>query len=147
MEDFGNFNEGDQSEDWSAVGSNPIDNQAQPSAAFPTSQFGDSTFQTNQSAGDAFGGAIGQPFAGGFGGPAAGMPGQQNLDDDLTEEERQLIAEVEQKTQNRKRELFEFQEQEQQQKRERKAKAEAELNQWRGERAGQIQLRRSNNKE
>ena len=69
------------------------------------------------------------------------------VEDDLTEEERDRMAKVEEANQQRRADLYSKQESEEISKRDRKQKAETELRKWQKEREDQINLRRQNNVE
>ena len=79
--------------------------------------------------------------------PTIGFGGQQQPESDLTQEELELIAKVEEDSQERKRALFLKQEAEQDQKRARKANAEETLAQIKNDKQKQIEQRRRGNAE
>ena len=69
------------------------------------------------------------------------------VEDDLTEEERDRMEKVDEANQKRRADLYAKQESEEISKRDRKQKAETELRKWQKERDDQINLRRQNNVE
>ena len=81
-----------------------------------------------------------------FGAPSmSGGFAQPSEDDDLTEEEKQQVAQVREQQQKMKEQLHEKMLEEQKLRNERKKAGYDAIQQWQTERKGQISLRRQNN--
>ena len=123
MDAFGGFDEGNDE----FVLQNPADSQP------ATEETGDVQFPTSQAQ---------------FGAPAMNSGfAQPSEDDDLTEEEKQQVAQVKEAQQTMKASLHEKMLEEQKLRNERKKAGFDAIQTWQTERKGQISLRRQNNQE
>ena len=117
MQDFGNFDEGGQDAEWSAL-------------------------STNQQPADDLFGAIQMNAQ-----PASVSQNNTQVEDDLTEEERQMVSEVAAKDDERRQMLHAKVLEESKLKNERRVAGTKAIETWKEERKAQINLRKQNNQE